>query len=128
MPYGTHGTWRQFLRFALVGTTVALVYALGYNLLRWLTLGPALSSTLAYLLAITVQYIGHASFTFRKRARDGGQVLRFVLLNTLGLVVAVALTEGLTGPVAAPDWVASLAVVIVLPILNWFVMRLWVFA
>ena len=128
MAYPTRETLAQALRFALVGVTVACVYVIGYLVLRRIGIPPAPAATVAYGIAIVLQYLGHSGFTFRRRVRDGGQIRRFVILNGIGLVTAVVLTLVLTNGFNTPDWVASAAVVVVLPVLNWFLMRLWVFA
>lgn len=119
----------QILRFAIVGTATAAIYVAGYNLLRLADLvSPAIGAAIAYLAAISFQYVGHARFTFRKTAADIGQARRFLILNAAGLGFAMAITVALTSFIETPDWIASVTVVILLPILNWILMRLWVFA
>jgi putative flippase GtrA len=128
MPYTDREKLAQLLRFALVGGTTALIYTAGYLVLRQTGIMPTFAATLAYLMAIIVQYIGHSGYTFRRRFGDVGQIIRFLSLNGLGLVAAVTITFFLTNAFGAPDWAASVAVVVTLPALNWILMRLWVFA
>ena len=117
----------QVLAFTLVGGTTALIYVGGYSVFRQSGVPAAAASTLSYLAAITFQYFGHSGLTFGKNPRDRGQLVRFLVLNGIGLITAVAITLALTKILGAQDWVASLAVILVLPVLNWFLMRLWVF-
>ncbi|MEM6638083.1 MAG: GtrA family protein [Pseudomonadota bacterium] len=117
----------QMLSFALVGGVTALTYAGGYMVLREVGVSAVLAATLSYLAAITLQYFGHSGITFRKNPRDRGQLLRFLVLNGAGLATAVAITLVLTQYFGAEDWMASVAVILVLPVMNWVVMRLWVF-
>ncbi|WP_299780887.1 GtrA family protein [uncultured Roseobacter sp.] len=116
------------LRFALIGGLVALVYFLLY--LGFLQLGMArgFANGLAFLLAICLQYVGQAGFTFGKRLDDPQQVLRFVVMVGLGFV-ASGLITGVIGPaLGIADWVAAATVTVVLPVQNYILMTIWVFA
>ena len=118
----------QFLRFAVVGATTAAIYFVGYVLLRDLDLvGPAVAAVLAYGAAITFQYIGHSNYTFRAREPRRGGLVRFLVLNGVGLALSVLISVGFYAA-GWPDWLASTLVVTALPVMNWVVMRLWVFA
>ncbi len=123
-----HGSLTQFLCFALIGAATALIFAVGYVVLRETGVPAATATTLSYLAAITFQYIGHSGFTFHRKPRDRRQFFRFLALNGAGLVMAMAITLSLTEYLGAPDWAASVAVILVLPMMNWIFMRLWVFA
>ncbi|MEO1638212.1 MAG: GtrA family protein [Pseudomonadota bacterium] len=118
----------QFLRFGIVGGLTALIYAVGFLLLNGAGVSTTLAVCLAYGAAIVFQYFGHAGFTFRKTARDGGQVQRFLVLNGVGLLLAIGITLVMTGVMGLPDVMATVTVVVALPIMNWIIMRLWVFA
>lgn len=119
----------QTLRFAVVGTVTAGIYFLGYNALRGqLPLSPALASGIAYVAAIVFQYMGHATFTFRKRVLDAPQVIRFLVTNGAGLVFSTFGAFLLVSVLMMSDWIASALIVVALPIINWVVMRRWVFS
>ena len=114
-------------RFALVGILVAALYVLLYlgflaaGLPRWA------ANTLAFVLAIIAQYGGQAQFTFRKRLNDGGQLLRFGVMTGLGFVTSALITGVLAPAAALDDWVAAVAVTLILPVQNFILMTLWVF-
>ena len=116
------------VRFALIGGFVALAYFLLY--LGFLQLGMArgIANGLAFLLAICLQYAGQAGFTFGKRLDDPQQMLRFAVMVGLGFVMSGVIT-GLAGPAfGLADWIAAATVTIVLPVQNFILMTIWVFA
>ena len=118
----------QLARFALVGTTVALVYVAGYLLLLEVGINQPLANALAYLIAILAQYLGQAAYTFDKPINDRTQIGRFIVMTGLGFLTAAAIT-GQIGPfLNASNWAAAVAVILILPIQNYIIMTLWVFS
>ena len=118
----------QTLRFLVVGGITAGIYVGGYNYIRAMNeVSPAFASVMAYLLAITFQYIGHARFTFRKSILSTAQVLRFLATNVFGLVFSFVCAHLLVTVLSMPDWIASALIVLALSAINWIVMRHWVF-
>ncbi len=118
----------QLARFALVGTTVALVYVAGYLLLLEVGINQPLANALAYLIAILAQYLGQAAYTFDKPINDRTQIGRFIVMTGLGFLTAAAIT-GQIGPfLNASNWAAEVAVILILPIQNYVIMTLWVFS
>ena len=118
----------QLARFALVGTTVALVYVAGYLLLLEVGINQPLANALAYLIAILAQYLGQAAYTFDKPINDRTQIGRFIVMTGLGFLTAAAIT-GQIGPfLNASNWAAAVVVILILPIQNYIIMTLWVFS
>ncbi|MEO1140493.1 MAG: GtrA family protein [Pseudomonadota bacterium] len=117
----------EFRRFALVGLIVAGLYVVLYLLLLDLGMGKPLANTVAFLIAVTVQYVGQAAFTFEARLKDSHQILRFMAMIGLGLFTSTAITA-LVGPMLGlADWIAAITVTVVLPLQNYVLMRHWVF-
>jgi putative flippase GtrA len=117
----------QLLRFAIVGASVALIYVLSYVILLSLGLSQPFANAVAFLLAIAFQYVGQASFTFGKRINDRTQLVRFFCMTGLGFLLA-ALITGIIGPMlGVANWVAAIAVTIILPAQNYIIMTVWVF-
>ena len=118
----------QVVRFAAVGTLTAFLYFTGYNLLRvhFGTL-PALASAIAYAAAIIFQYIGHAFFTFRRKILAPSQIARFVVTNGMGLAFSMIGAFLMVSVLMMSDWISSIIIVLALPVINWVVMRRWVF-
>lgn len=86
---------------------------------------PMEANVVGYLAAVGVSYLGNARLTFRRRARDGGQMLRFATVSLAGL----GLTQGLTRLlVTRARWpfAAGLAVVAVaVPAFSFVLARAW---
>ena len=117
-----------FGRFMLVGTGVAVLYIALYAGLSALGVPHLPANTLAFLLAVAVQYVGQAGFTFNATLRDPYQVLRFGVMICFGLVSSTLIT-GLLGPAMGWSALLSAAVVtLVLPIQNYVIMSRWVFS
>lgn len=114
-------------RFAIVGALVAGLYVLLYLILQELGLGAAVANTVAFLIAVSAQYVGQAAFTFRVQLRNRQQIVRFVVMIGLGLVTSTTMTALLGPALGLADWISAVAVTLVLPVQNFVLMRLWVF-
>lgn len=117
---------RQLMRFALVGALVAGLYLLLYLTFLRLGITQVLANALAFLIAVGLQYLGQARFTFRRRLADRPQIFRFAVMITTGLIVSALITG------TAPAWglapaAAALIVMLWLPLQNYALMSLWVF-
>lgn len=118
--------WGQLVRFGLVGVSVAGVYILLYLALQ-AVMAQALANALAFGLAVALQYVGQTLFTFRKKLAVPDQIGRFAAMIGLGLAVS-ALITGLIGPALGwADWLAAATVTVILPVQNYFFMKLWVY-
>ncbi|WP_106746196.1 GtrA family protein [Yoonia maritima] len=118
----------QALRFAVVGSLTAAIYFGMYNLLRIAEVAsPIMASAMTYCAAVSFQYVGHSWFTFGKPVFDIVQFMRFLATNACGFAFSISSTYLMVSVCLMPDWVASGLIVITLPIINWFVMRRWVF-
>jgi putative flippase GtrA len=118
----------QFLRFAIVGTIVAGLYVSIYLVFLALSLDQPLANLLAFIIAVSIQYVGQTWWTFRKPLRRPDQIVRFSCTIGLGLLVSAGIT-GFLGPVLGwPDSVSALVVAVVLPVQNYMIFRNWVFA
>ncbi len=114
----------QLVRFALVGVTVAALYVGLYLAFLRLGLPQVAANALAFLIAVAVQYIGQAAFTFERRLNDRPQMIRFAAMIALGLAMSALITGHGLG---LPDWAAAVFVTLWLPIQNYLFMTLWVF-
>ncbi|PCJ07893.1 MAG: polysaccharide biosynthesis protein GtrA [Rhodobacteraceae bacterium] len=118
----------QFLRFAIVGTVVAALYVLMYLAFLAMGLNQPLANLAAFLVAVTVQYFGQTWWTFRKPLGRPDQIVRFACTIGLGFLVSAGVT-GVLGPALNwPDSVSAAVVAVVLPVQNYLIFRIWVFA
>lgn len=116
----------QVMRFALVGALVAGTYLVLYLAFLHLGLAQALANALAFLIAVGLQYLGQAAFTFRRKLGDRAQIVRFAVMISLGLIVSAVITAHAASLGLAPAK-AALIVMLWLPIQNYLLMVLWVF-
>lgn len=118
----------QFLRFAIVGTVVAALYVLMYLAFLTFGLNQALANLAAFLVAVTVQYIGQTWWTFRKPLAVPDQIFRFACTIGLGFLVSAIITGTLGPAMNWPDAISAAIVAVVLPVQNYLIFRIWVFA
>lgn len=117
----------RIARFAIVGISVAVVYAGGFTVLHQLGLHPGISSVLAFSVAVSWQYFAQTLWTFRSSARDARQASRFATTIAMGFFVSTAIT-GLFGPLLGfSEWLSLGIVMVWLPVQNYLVFRLWVY-
>ena len=114
-------------RFALVGLGVAALYVGTFLVLLDLGIAKFTANILAFALAIIVQYIGQATFTFRQRLDDHMQMMRFLCMIAAGFLSASVITTVVGPALDITDMAAAILVTLLLPIQNYFIMKLWVF-
>ena len=114
--------------FAVVGllatathVTVALI---ARSLFR---LTPMEANFAGYLAAVSVSYLGNARLTFRRRARDGGQMLRFAVVSLCGLALTQGLTWLLVTRAGWPFGVGLAVVAVAVPAFSFVLSRVWAF-
>jgi len=117
----------QLLRFAIVGGLVAASYIAFYLVLLSMSVAQPLANATAFLLAVALQYVGQASFTFRQQLADRDQIVRFVCMIGLGLATSAVITGILAPLLRLGDLVAALVVTVVLPVQNYLLLSAWVF-
>lgn len=115
------------LRFALVGSFVAGLYVVLYLVFLEMGIAKALANTIAFLIAVTVQYVGQAAFTFEATLKDFPQITRFGVMIGLGVVTSTLITAFIGPMLGLADWISAVAVTVVLPVQNFLLMRRWVF-
>jgi len=90
-------------------------------------MGPSQSSVLAYFVGMIVSFIGQKVYTFEISKTHYRQLLRFSVLSVIGLSVAhwnlYVVTEILS---VAPMWGIAITSILI-PILNFVIMKTWVF-
>ena len=116
----------ELMRFGAVGAGTTLLYgAIGVALT---TLGwkAALASIVAYGASSACSYAGHRFFTF---GAQGGaqQVSRFLVLNGIGLAVALALPPLFVAAGFDARW-GVVAACVAIPLSNYFALKHLVFA
>lgn len=115
------------VRFALIGTGVAGFYVALYLLFLSAGLDRFWSNGLAFAAAVLAQYLGQTLFTFRRRLATARQIYRFSVMICLGLATSALITGSLAPALRQPEIVAAVAVALILPVQNYFLMKAWVY-
>jgi putative flippase GtrA len=125
LPLSLH----RVVRFGLAGLVSTLVYFMFINALV-LAAGtpPVAASVCAYLLSLGISYLLQSRFTFRVNADSVGQVARFVITSLAGLIVSWCVMAITIDVLSWPYFVGAAAICLLIPLVNFFVFRGWVFA
>jgi putative flippase GtrA len=115
-------------RFAVIGagtTTLYAVLALGFSHSGMVATG---ASVLAFLITSIFSYAGHKYVTFASDGSHSFELPRFLTLSASSLTTVSVLPAVLNGMLGLPAAVPILLACIVIPAVNYVVMRRWVFA
>lgn len=115
-------------RFALVGGATAGAYVVLFLALLELGVARFAANAVAFGCAVLLQYTGHALFTFDRKLAHGGQISRFAIMISLGFVASAILIGPFAQYTGAPDWSVAALVTVYLPVQNYILLTLWVFA
>jgi putative flippase GtrA len=122
---------RRPLRFLITGLGATLLYAVLAALFSAgepALMNPVVGSVLAYGLAAGFSYAGHKYFTFVSDGAHRLEAPRFVVVTLLGLAVSFASPAVLSGKLGLPVQIAIGLTCVVIPFVNYVVLRRWVFA
>jgi putative flippase GtrA len=114
--------------FGIVGIVGAVLYGATVTfVISWLRWTPTLANALGFLMAMSSSYFGHRFLTFRSAAPHHRAVPRFIFQAAVGYAMSQGITYFVSS-FALHYAIGILAVVVVLPALNFVVFQFWVFA
>ncbi|MDI1264415.1 MAG: GtrA family protein [bacterium] len=117
------------LRFGVSGVTTTLIYFFLTNaLVLVFGISPVASSVSSYLVSVVISYLLQSRFAFRVKDDGFDQIVRFVVTSLAGLAVSWCVMAFAVGLMHWPYLWGAIGVCVVVPILNFFVLRGWVFA
>lgn len=117
----------RLFRFAIVGVTSTLLYAVVALGLQALSVPPVPASLLAYGASSSLSFAGHKWFTFTSSGPALSEGGKFALTTGLGFSLAAAIPAAFQAA-GAPGWVAVLTSCIVIPVMNYVLLTTFVFA
>jgi len=122
---------QTFARFALVGLSnfavSFTVFRIAMALMPAVAMRAGLSQSLSYGAGIAWSYIWNRTFTFRSRSRVAPQVVRFIALQLGLLLISSAALFGLVDRVQWPATTCWVLVMTVVTLVNFVLMRTWVY-
>jgi putative flippase GtrA len=121
----------QLARFGLVGGFLTLLYAVIYWPLATFVIHPVAAVVVAFAIAVAVGYVLHSRWSFRghgKSSEGGRTQAKFLMVQTVGMLLNAAFTWVLTGPLFdGPTWWPLIPAVLVTPFATFVLQRYWVF-
>jgi len=124
---GRSAVLAEVLRFGAVGGGATVLYGIASFALAAAGLPAVLASVVAYALSTAFAYLGHRTFTFGSRGDPSEEAPRFLVLNALGLALALALPAAATGVLHVDGRLGFLAACLAIPICNYFALKRLVF-
>jgi putative flippase GtrA len=122
-------TLRQGGTFLAVGLAATAVHAAASLAARELGhLAPMLATTVGYLCAVGVSYLGNARFTFGRPVLHGAQFGRFLVVSLIGFAANLGVTHLFSDRLHWPFPATLGVVVVVIPVLSFSASKLWAFA
>ena len=122
-------TFAQLVRFAIVGLFLAAVYsALNWYLATYV-MPPVTAVLIAFLVAVSIGFVLHSRWSFRGHGarEDRRMKIKFLLVQSSGLLLNEAFTWVLTGPMHGPTWWPLIPAIFVTPFATYLLNRQWVF-
>ena len=118
----------RLFRFALSGMVSTAAYAtFVLALLYFAELQADIASVLAYLGAIGVSYLLHSRFTFRTREDTTFRIASFTVVSLMGLAISYGAMSFLSVKLGLPPVLVTIVICVTIPVMNYFVLRLFVF-
>lgn len=124
----------QLIRFGIAGGIATIVYSVVYLPLAYRVFGArhaVFAVPFAFAVAVTVGFILHSGWSFKGhgvRENSGRQHAKFVIVQAFGLLLNLAFTWIITGPLFhGPAWVPLVPAVTVIPVATFTLNRQWVF-
>ena len=119
----------QFVRFAIVGFSLAGVYSVIYWVLATYVMTPMAAVVIAFLVSVSIGFVAHSRWSFRGHgAREDHRLkTKFLLVQTSGFVLNELFTWVLTGPMHGPTWWPLVPAIFVTPLATFALNRQLVF-
>ena len=128
------GVLGQLMRFGIAGALSSLVYSIVFLPLAWYVTGERQSVIAvipAFFVAASVGYVLHSNWSFRGHgSRDNARSrqMKFLIVQALGMVLNLAFTWIITGPLLhQPAWVSLIPCFLVTPFATFALNRQLVF-
>jgi putative flippase GtrA len=117
------------LRFALVGAASSVAYAVIMMVATSAVgLAPWISSVVAYVSAMIINFPLQRSFTFASTGDVRREGLKYLGVHLANLVVSVAVVHVIADVLQWPVVVSVGAVIVIIPLIQFLVLETWVFA
>src|SRR6476469_280867 len=122
-------TFRQLVRFTIVGLSLAIVYSGIYWYLATYVMAPVLAVVIAFLVSVSIGFVLHSRWSFRGHgAREDHRLkVKFLLVQTSGFLLNEVFTWALPGPMHGATWWPLVPAIFVTPLATFALNRQLVF-
>ena len=120
----------RILRYAAIGGVSTLIYAvltLALSAMHGFGMPVTIASIAGYGAGAVFSYCGHRFVTFMSDGAVGFEIVRFACATALGFLVSVGLAVILTDVAGLPPLVPVAIASILVPVLNFIILRKFVF-
>ena len=120
----------RILRFAVIGGVSTLIYAvltLALSALHGFGMPVTIASIAGYGAGAVFSYCGHRFVTFMSDGAVGFEIVRFACATALGFLLSVGLAVILADVAGLPPLVPVAIASILVPVLNFIILRKFVF-
>ena len=115
-------------RFGIVGVIATIVYYVAGQGFATADFEPIRANLFAYLAGTSISFLGHFTYTFRKRDQILRHLTRFIVVSAGGYLLSHATIWLGAYLIGLPFWIASMIVVVVVASSSWAANRFWAFA
>jgi putative flippase GtrA len=120
----------RILRFAVIGGVSTLIYAvltLALSAMHGFGMPVTIASIAGYGAGAVFSYCGHRFVTFMSDGAVGFEIVRFACATALGFLLSVGLAVILADVAGLPPLVPVAIASILVPVLNFIILRKFVF-
>jgi len=130
LRYFVHGEQLRLMRYLVSGVAISTAYTVTVLLLvsTFQVMGPVPASTLSFLIWTPISYAVHRDFTFRYEGSQQAAVVKFLITFVARLGASAYVVYFSTQVMGWNYLVGVFGNWVVLPLINYIVLTLWVFA
>ena len=118
---------RRISTFAMVGFFNTAVYFALANILVKFGVSETIAAYAAYGALMPISFIGHRKLTFLSKGRLGVEWLRFCAVQITNITIIFVVTN-LSKSGYFAGWLTFAIISVLIPMLNFLLFQLWVFA
>jgi len=122
------GSWREILRYGVVGVVNAATYLLAYIALVLAGVHYVVAAVVGFIPSVALGYWLHEHWTFERGLPSRRGLAAFAATQVAALGVSVTLLVAIVDGLGAGEILGRVATTPVAPVLTYLVSRAWIFA
>jgi putative flippase GtrA len=122
----------QMLRYGVAGGVITILVAASYwAIAEFGGIDPMVSLAITFVFFSGVSFVTHGAFSFKghgTRERPHVRGLRFFAVNILGFLLNQLFVWFLVKQLGGPNWWPTVPMILVTPLITFFLHRRWVYS